>query len=151
MSAAVWLTLIWDGTRSILMCLGWHAIINVCRGLALAVSTAAFLAISNLLGALTTYRIAPVTSVALLVVGGILAGAWLLERVAKRSLAFGVTVTTLSALTYYLFFERVRAGSEDYALSLAWLAVPMVLSTLASGIRCAIHNPNTPIGRSGSA
>lgn len=54
LSAAIWLTLIWDGTRSILMCLGWHAIINICRGLALAVSTAAFLAISNLvlLGAL---------------------------------------------------------------------------------------------------
>lgn len=48
LSAAVWLTLIWDRTHSLLMCLGWHAVVNVCRGLALAVSTAAFLAISNL-------------------------------------------------------------------------------------------------------
>lgn len=54
LSAAIWLTLIWDGTRSVLMCLGWHAVVNICRGLALAVSTTAFLAISNLvlLGAL---------------------------------------------------------------------------------------------------
>ena len=48
LSAAIWLTLIWDGTRSVLMCIGWHASVNICRGLALAVSTAAFLAISNL-------------------------------------------------------------------------------------------------------
>jgi membrane protease YdiL (CAAX protease family) len=54
LSAAIWLTLIWEGTRSILMCIGWHAAVNICRGTALAFSTAAFLVISNLvlLGAL---------------------------------------------------------------------------------------------------
>jgi membrane protease YdiL (CAAX protease family) len=54
LSAAIWLTLIWDRTRSVLMCLGWHAMVNICRGLALAMSTAMFLAFSNtvLFGAL---------------------------------------------------------------------------------------------------
>ncbi len=48
LSAAVWLTLIWEQTRSVLMCVGWHAVVNICRGLALAASMGAFLAISNL-------------------------------------------------------------------------------------------------------
>lgn len=48
LSAAVWLTLIWDRSRSILMCVGWHAVVNICRGIALAISTATFLAMSNL-------------------------------------------------------------------------------------------------------
>ncbi len=54
LSAAIWLTLIWDRTRSVLMCLGWHAMVNISRGLALAMSSAMFLAFSNtvLVGAL---------------------------------------------------------------------------------------------------
>ncbi|MGI9330340.1 MAG: CPBP family intramembrane glutamic endopeptidase [Gammaproteobacteria bacterium] len=48
LSAAIWLTLIWDKTRSVLMCIGWHAVVNICRGFALALSSVAFLAISNL-------------------------------------------------------------------------------------------------------
>ena len=47
LSAAVWLTFVADGTRSALMALGWHAMVNVCRGIALAMSTAMFLAFSN--------------------------------------------------------------------------------------------------------
>ena len=43
LSAAIWLTLIYDATRSILMVIAWHMLINICRGLALAVSTPAFL------------------------------------------------------------------------------------------------------------
>lgn len=42
-SAAVWLTLIYDKTRSALMAILWHVLINLTRGLAAAVSTAAFL------------------------------------------------------------------------------------------------------------
>lgn len=54
LSAAVWLTLIWDHTNSILMAIIWHALINIMRGIALAFSMTAFLAISNavLIGAL---------------------------------------------------------------------------------------------------
>jgi membrane protease YdiL (CAAX protease family) len=48
LSAAIWLTLIWDKTRSVLMCIGWHAVVNICRGFALALSSLAFLVISNL-------------------------------------------------------------------------------------------------------
>lgn len=53
LAASIWLTYIWEGTRSIAMAVVWHAMINICRGLALAVSTALFLAIGNavLLGA----------------------------------------------------------------------------------------------------
>lgn len=43
-SAAVWCTAIYDATRSVLMAALWHALINITRGMALAVSTAAFLA-----------------------------------------------------------------------------------------------------------
>ena len=54
LSAAVWLTLIWDATNSLLMAVLWHELINVCRNIALAVSTPLFLAIGNavLLGAM---------------------------------------------------------------------------------------------------
>jgi membrane protease YdiL (CAAX protease family) len=47
LSAAIWLTMIWDRSRSVLMCLGWHAMVNICRSLALAMSTVMFLAFSN--------------------------------------------------------------------------------------------------------
>lgn len=54
LAAAVWLTLIWRGTASVLAAAGWHAMVNICRGVALAASTGLFLAFSNavLLGAL---------------------------------------------------------------------------------------------------
>jgi len=53
LSAAVWLTLIWDATHSLLMVVVWHSFINVHRSMALAVSTPLFLAMGNvvLLGA----------------------------------------------------------------------------------------------------
>ena len=53
LSAAVWLTLIWDATQSLLMVVIWHAFVNVHRSMALAVSTPLFLAMGNvvLLGA----------------------------------------------------------------------------------------------------
>lgn len=55
LSAAIWLTLLRDRTQSILMCIGWHALANICRNAALAVSSAAFLLYNNLvlLSALT--------------------------------------------------------------------------------------------------
>jgi len=54
LSAAVWLTLIWDRTRSLLMAVLWHQLININRNIALAISMPMFLAIGNavLLGAL---------------------------------------------------------------------------------------------------
>jgi membrane protease YdiL (CAAX protease family) len=48
LSAAVWLTFIWEGTKSTLMAVIWHALINVARGIALAISTPMFLAMSTL-------------------------------------------------------------------------------------------------------
>ena len=53
LSAAIWLTLIWDATQSLLMVVIWHAFINVHRSMALAVSTPLFLAMGKvvLLGA----------------------------------------------------------------------------------------------------
>lgn len=48
LSAAVWLTFIWEGTGSLLMAVAWHAMVNICRGLALAVSMPLFLAMSTL-------------------------------------------------------------------------------------------------------
>jgi membrane protease YdiL (CAAX protease family) len=53
LSAAVWLTLIWDATGSLLMAVLWHTLINIHRSLVLAVSTPLFLALGNivLLGA----------------------------------------------------------------------------------------------------
>jgi membrane protease YdiL (CAAX protease family) len=43
LSAAIWLTLIYDATRSVLMAILWHLLINLTRGIALAVSMSAFL------------------------------------------------------------------------------------------------------------
>lgn len=48
LSAAIWLTLIWEKTGSLLFCVAWHALVNVCRGIALALSGVAFLLFSNL-------------------------------------------------------------------------------------------------------
>jgi membrane protease YdiL (CAAX protease family) len=47
LSAAVWSTLLYDKTRSVLMIVIWHALINITRSIALAVSTAAFLAFAQ--------------------------------------------------------------------------------------------------------
>ena len=54
LSAAIWLTLIWDATQSLFMAVLWHELINVCRNIALALSMPMFLAIGNavLLGAI---------------------------------------------------------------------------------------------------
>ncbi len=49
LSAAIWLTLLRDRTQSVLMCIGWHALANVCRNTALAVSSIAFLLYNNLI------------------------------------------------------------------------------------------------------
>lgn len=48
LSAAIWLTLLRDKTQSILMCIGWHAMANICRNAALATSAVAFLIYNNL-------------------------------------------------------------------------------------------------------
>jgi len=48
LSAAVWLTVIWEGTRSVLMAVVWHALINLTRFVALAVSPGMFLTFSLL-------------------------------------------------------------------------------------------------------
>lgn len=48
LSAALWLGWIYERTRSLLMAAGWHALVNVCRGIALACSTALFLTVSTL-------------------------------------------------------------------------------------------------------
>lgn len=44
LSAAVWLTLLWEGTRSLLIAIVWHTLLNITRGIALAISTRTFLA-----------------------------------------------------------------------------------------------------------
>jgi len=44
LSAAIWLTVIYEYTHSLLAAIVWHALVNLTRGLALAVSTSAFLA-----------------------------------------------------------------------------------------------------------
>ena len=44
LSAAIWLTFIYDATRSVLMAIVWHMLINIARGIAMAVSMQAFLA-----------------------------------------------------------------------------------------------------------
>ncbi|MFW2403640.1 MAG: CPBP family intramembrane glutamic endopeptidase [Gammaproteobacteria bacterium] len=49
LSAAIWLTLLRDKTDSILTCVAWHALANICRNTALAVSSAAFLIYNNLI------------------------------------------------------------------------------------------------------
>lgn len=46
LAAAIWLTLIWEATGSILMAVVWHALINITRGIALAISTPLFLTMS---------------------------------------------------------------------------------------------------------
>ncbi|MDJ0927268.1 MAG: CPBP family intramembrane metalloprotease [Gammaproteobacteria bacterium] len=71
LSAAVWLTLIMERSGSVLMAVIWHAMVNICRGLALAISMAAFLAIGNvvLLGAV------------------LIVGHWLWQLRARRSRA----------------------------------------------------------------
>lgn len=48
LSAAIWCTLLYDATRSVLMVAAWHALINICRGLALIASTATFLAFGQI-------------------------------------------------------------------------------------------------------
>jgi membrane protease YdiL (CAAX protease family) len=49
LSAAAWCTLLYDKTRSVLMIALWHALINITRGIALAASSAAFLAFSQIM------------------------------------------------------------------------------------------------------
>jgi membrane protease YdiL (CAAX protease family) len=49
LSATAWCTLLYDKTRSVLMIVLWHALINITRGIALAASTAAFLAFSQIM------------------------------------------------------------------------------------------------------
>jgi membrane protease YdiL (CAAX protease family) len=53
-SASIWLTLIYDATRSVLMAVIWHVLVNIARGIALAISVPVFLAMGNavLIGAL---------------------------------------------------------------------------------------------------
>ncbi len=48
LSAAIWLTLIWERTQSVLMVIVWHMLINVARGVAVAISMPVFFAISAL-------------------------------------------------------------------------------------------------------
>jgi len=47
LSAAIWLTLIYDATRNLLLAVVWHAFVNIARGMAQAFSMAVFLAMSN--------------------------------------------------------------------------------------------------------
>lgn len=47
-AAAVWCTLLYDATRSVLMIVLWHAFINICRGFAQAASQSAFLAFGQI-------------------------------------------------------------------------------------------------------
>jgi membrane protease YdiL (CAAX protease family) len=47
LAAAVWCTLLYDATRSVLMLALWHALINITRGMALSASMAAFLAFAK--------------------------------------------------------------------------------------------------------
>ncbi len=48
LSAAIWLALIWEASRSILMAVIWHTMVNICRGIAAASSPSLFLVFSNL-------------------------------------------------------------------------------------------------------
>ncbi len=54
LSATIWLTLLWDKTRSVLMVFYWHALINIARNIALAISPSLFMTINTgvLLGAI---------------------------------------------------------------------------------------------------
>ena len=47
LSAAIWFTFMYDATRSVLLAAIWHALINICRGFALAASAAAFMAFAQ--------------------------------------------------------------------------------------------------------
>jgi uncharacterized protein len=44
LSASIWLTFLWEQTRSILVVAVWHAVLNITRGVALGFSTGMFLA-----------------------------------------------------------------------------------------------------------
>jgi len=44
LSATVWLTFLWERSRSILLAVVWHAVLNITRGVALGFSAAMFLA-----------------------------------------------------------------------------------------------------------
>jgi len=44
LSASIWLTFLWERTRSILVAVLWHAMLNITRGVALGFSTGMFLA-----------------------------------------------------------------------------------------------------------
>ncbi len=44
LSASIWLTFLWERTRSILVAVVWHAVLNITRGVALGFSTGMFLA-----------------------------------------------------------------------------------------------------------
>ena len=46
LSASIWLTFLWERTRSILVAVVWHAVLNITRGIALGFSTGMFLAYS---------------------------------------------------------------------------------------------------------
>lgn len=47
LSAAIWCTLMYDKTRSVLMIAIWHALINICRGFAGAASPDSFMAFAQ--------------------------------------------------------------------------------------------------------
>jgi membrane protease YdiL (CAAX protease family) len=47
LSAAVWCSFIYDATRSVLVLVLWHALINICRGFAMAASGSAFMAFAQ--------------------------------------------------------------------------------------------------------
>jgi membrane protease YdiL (CAAX protease family) len=47
LSAGIWCTFMYDATRSVLMVAIWHALINICRGFAMAASGAAFMAFAQ--------------------------------------------------------------------------------------------------------
>lgn len=44
LSATIWLTFLWERSRSILLAVLWHTVLNITRGIALGFSTAMFLA-----------------------------------------------------------------------------------------------------------
>jgi membrane protease YdiL (CAAX protease family) len=47
LSAGIWCTFMYDATRSVLIVAIWHALINICRGFAMAASGAAFMAFAQ--------------------------------------------------------------------------------------------------------
>jgi membrane protease YdiL (CAAX protease family) len=52
LAAAIWCTMLYDATRSVLMLVLWHALINITRGMALSASMAAFLAFAKVVVAI---------------------------------------------------------------------------------------------------